>query len=348
MPTHKYKYPAEFLTKKGTLKKNLNKKKLTEWRNTHNYDGTLITSQKSNSSSSSEDISDSAFRTMHSPLEKHEQKDYLVDRDTTRKHKTKKSLKKKTKPRTSSSSSSSSEALKKEFLDGIEDGNEDGNKDDIEDIGNEVISYSNLSMDIDERILNEYVFDNNGRILTHETCNRLRDYCELNPRRCYLERDFLERYVRICKMIAKTSLYVDAFYDRIIDLNPEYFRMGPRNAQSWRQAIVKERSLYIVIKEQIPKSQMPEDAKKILINIISNIQELSGGIKQLDRGMYYSMGPRFINVFRNNIQDFITVLANNRNLMEIMIQLWREGMATQTTRKPKQIEEIIRRFVKNL
>ena len=33
--------------------------------------------------------------------------------------------------------------------------------------------------------------------------------------------------------------------------------------------------------------------------------------------------------------------------MEIMIQLWREGMATQTNRKPKQIEEIIRRFIKN-
>ena len=64
--------------------------------------------------------------------------------------------------------------------------------------------------------------------------------------------------------------------------------------------------------------------------------------------MYYSMGPRFINVFRNNIIDFITALANNRNLMEIMIQMWREGMATQTDIKPKQIEEIIRRFIRNL
>ena len=60
MPTHKYNYPPEFLTKKGTLKKNLNKKKLTEWRNTHNYDGTLIGNTRS-SSSSSEDMSDSAF-----------------------------------------------------------------------------------------------------------------------------------------------------------------------------------------------------------------------------------------------------------------------------------------------
>ena len=340
MPNYKYKYPDEFLTKKEKrLKKNLNQKKLTEWRNTHNYDGTLITSQKSNSTSSSEDISDSAFERMHSPLEKHEQKDYLVDRNTTRKYKNKKSLKKKRNSNSSSSSSSSLEALKKDFLDGIEDS--------IEDLNDGPITYYDLGIDIDERILDEYVFDNKGRILTHESCKKMRDYCELNPRRCYLERDFLERYVKICKMIAQTSLYVDAFYDRIISLNPEYFRMGPRNAQSWRQAIVKERSLYIVIKEHIPKSQMPEDAKKILINIISNIKELSGGIKQLDRGRYYYRGPRFINVFRNNIPDFITALANNRNLLEMMIQLWREGMATQTTRKPKQIEQIIRRFIRN-
>ena len=57
---HSYKYPQEFLTKKGTLKKNLSKK-INEWRSTHNYDGSPISSQKRDtSSSSSEDVSDSA------------------------------------------------------------------------------------------------------------------------------------------------------------------------------------------------------------------------------------------------------------------------------------------------
>ena len=340
MPTHKYKYPDEFLTKKGTLKKNLNKKKLTEWRNTHNYDGTLITSQKSNSTSSSEDISDSAFERMHEPLEKHEQKDYLVDRNTTRKHKNKKSLKKKRNSSSSSTSSYDSDALKQEFLDGIEDS--------IEDLNDGVITYYDLGEDIDERILDEYVFDNNGRILTHETCKKMRDYCVLNPRKCYLETEFLMRYVKICQMIAKTSLYVDAFYDRIIDLNPNYLRRGPRNSQPWRQAIIKEKPIDLVILKNIPKSQMPEDAKEILINIIGNIPELSGGIIQNSRINRYSMESQKRLVFRNNIPNFIQVLANRPDLMELMIQLWREGMATQTTRKPKQIEEIIRRFIKNL
>tara|TARA_B100001094_G_scaffold271941_1_gene277500 strand:+ start:6160 stop:7167 length:1008 start_codon:yes stop_codon:yes gene_type:complete len=335
MPTHKYKYPEEFLTKKGTLKKNLNKKKLTEWRNTHNYDGTLISSQKS--SSSSEDISDSAFRKMHSPLEKHEQKDYLVDKNTTRKHKNKKSLKK----THSSSSSSSLEALKKEFLDGIEDS--------IEDLNDRAITYSDLSMDIHEKILDEYVFDNNGRILTHESCKKMRDYCELNPRKCYLEKEFLERYVRICQMIAKTGLYVDAFYDRTIDLNLTYLRRGPSNSQSWRNdrygTLAK---LDIVIREKIPKTQMPIDAKEILISVIGNIPRLSGGIKIIHKDTYYRRESDKVRVFKNTLSKFVGELAKDEKLMELMISAWRERMAILTDRKPKQIEEIIRRFIKNL
>ena len=149
-------------------------------------------------------------------------------------------------------------------------------------------------------------------------------------------------------MIAKTSLYVDAFYDRTVDLNPKYLRIGPRNSQSWRQAIIKEKPVDLVILKNIPKSQMPEDAKEILINIIGNIPELSGGIIQNPRINRYLMESQKKLVFRNNISTFVKELANRPNLMEIMIQLWREGMATQTNRKPKQIEEIIRRFIKNL
>ena len=344
MPTQKYKYPGVFLTKKGTLKKNLNKKKLTEWRNTHNYDGTLMTSQKSSSTESSEDMSDSAFKRMHSPLEKHEQKDYLVDKNTTRKHKNKKSLKK----TRSSSSSDSPEALKNmqeftNFMDNIGD-----SSDSIEKI-KPTITYSDLSPDIHEKILDEYVFDNNGRILTHESCKKMRDYCELNPRKCYLEKEFLEKYVRICRMIAKTSLYVDAFYDRTIDLNLKDLKYGPSDSQAWRNdrygTLAK---LDLVIREKIPKSQMPEDAKEILISVIENIPRLSGGIKQVFQDRYHRRESSKIRVFKNNLTRFVEELAKDPELMELMISEWRERMAILTDRKPKRIEEIIRRFIKNL
>ena len=342
--SHKYKYPEEFLTKKGTLKKNLNKKKLTEWRQTHNYDGTVKGNSSSSSSrKSSEDMSDSVFRKMHSPLEKHEQKDYIVDKNTTRKHKNKKSLKK----NRNSSSSDSSEALKNmqeftDFMDYI-------GKDSSEDLNYKAITYNDLGMDIHEKILDEYVFDNNGRILTHENCKKMRDYCELNPQRCYLEKEFLERYVRICQMIAKTGLYVDAFYDRTIGLDLKDLKYGPSDSQPWRNnrygTLAK---LDIVIREKIPKTQMPIDAKEILISVIENIPKLSGGIKQIFQDTYHGRESSKIRVFKNTLSKFVGELAKDPKLMESMIQMWREGMATQTNQKPKQIEEIIRRFIKNL
>lgn len=339
---HSYKYPEEFLTKKGTLKKNLSKK-INEWRSTHNYDGSPISSQKRDtSSSSSEDTSDSAFKKKHNPLEKHEQKDYLVDKNAVRKYKN-----------TVSDSDSISESQQSDmdsFLKGIK-------SDSIEDLGSDTIHFNDLGEDIHDRILDEYVFNNRGRILTHENCKRMRDYCELNPRKCYLEKEFLEKYVRTCQMIAKTGLYIDAFYDRTIGLDFNYLQNGPHNSQSWRKLQASQEyfsrmySVDNIINKHIPRTQMPPDAKKILIDVIGHIPKLSGGIIKDDYVNYYSRyteKSRDVLVYKNTMHKFVGELAEDENLMEAMVQMWREGMTTQTDRKPKQIEEIIRRFIRNL
>ncbi len=359
MSTHKYKYPEEFLkidqrTGKKSLKKNKGMaKKINEWRRTHNYDGTQISSQNSDSSSL-EDIDDSAFQQIHEPLEKHEKKDYLVDEKATRKYRNKKSLKKKRTPRSSSSSTSSydSDELKQEFLDGIQDGIQDG----IEANTGEMVKfrYSDLNEDLKHKIshmvIDDYVFDDNGRILTPDICQKMRNFCELNPRTCYLEREFLTKYVKVCQMIYKTSLYVDAFYDRTDYLDVFYLSNGPSNSQPWRQVgtVVGDPvrlKINNIISRDIPKSQMPNDTKQILINVIGSIPMLSGGV-QIDNYQITRSGNT--QLYRNDIRTFVRVLSENRDLMELMVQMWREGMSTQTKRKPKQIEEIIRRFIRNL
>jgi hypothetical protein len=150
-------------------------------------------------------------------------------------------------------------------------------------------------------------------------------------------------------MIAKTSLYVDAFYDRTIDLNLKDLKYGPSGSQAWRNdrygTLTK---LDIVIREKIPKTQMPIDAKEILISVIENIPRLSGGIKQVFQDTYHRRESSKIRVFKNNLTRFVEELAKDENLMELMISEWRERMAISTDRKPKRIEEIIRRFIKNL
>ena len=165
-------------------------------------------------------------------------------------------------------------------------------------------------------------------------------------------------------MIYKTSLYVDAFYDRIpintnytidketgmwiCNLKEEYFKKGPPGAPDWRKLAPKGflshnlDPINKIIEDKISNYQMPVNVKYILIDVIKDIPKLSGGYNQ---HIYQNFGKY---IFGNNIFKFVRALADNRNLMEMMIQLWREGMAIQTNRKPKQIEEIIRRFIKNL
>ena len=116
-----------------------------------------------------------------------------------------------------------------------------------------------------------------------------------------------------------------------------------------------------LINIHIPKSQMPQDAKFILINTIGQMPKLSGGIPlEIDYGLQSNARPtgnllvdthrysHLVQVFKHGITDLVYNLAKDPQLMEELIQRWREGMATQTNRKPKQIEEIIRRFIKNL
>ena len=206
-----------------------------------------------------------------------------------------------------------------------------------------------LNEHFNEQLLDEYVFDNKGRMLTHETCIKLRNYCELFPRKCFLEKEFLEKYTRICKLIAKTSLYIDAFYKRVDDSNMtsliKYAESGPSGAQVWRSKLRSTNTTaYTIIKDRIPSSQMPNVSKEILINVLGNMRELSGGVVKKRIGLWGDEVPQF----RENWRMFIVMLKKRPDLFKEFVQKWREGMATQTTRKPKQIEEIIRRFIKNL
>ena len=234
----------------------------------------------------------------------------------------------------------------------------------IEDVDDGIMRLSNLHEEFDDQLLDQYVFDNKGRILTYDSCKKMRDYCELYPRKCYLEREFLEKYVRMCRLIGKTNLYIDDFYNRLPEDkyiyedgmlygNPftTYLLKGPSSSQPWRgvrriDSFTRSGDIPIdrIILEKIPKSQIPDDAKKLLIKVIASIPGLSGGQVQDRYNLHYI---RTI-VFRNGIREFVRALSTDKLLMIAMVHRWRYEMATNTNRKPKTIEEIIRRFIKNL
>jgi len=89
--------------------------------------------------------------------------------------------------------------------------------------------------EFDDQLERKYVWDTDifnqdftpGN-LNYENCRRLQDYCELFPRKCYLNRDYLERLVKPCQEVKKTQLLINKFmngYQFIPDLH-EHNRQG--------------------------------------------------------------------------------------------------------------------------
>ena len=73
----------------------------------------------------------------------------------------------------------------------------------------------------DTDIMNE---DFTPEKLNYENCRRLQDYCELFPRKCYLNKDFLERLVKPCQGVKKTQLLINKFmkgYQFIVELHDD-------------------------------------------------------------------------------------------------------------------------------
>ena len=64
--------------------------------------------------------------------------------------------------------------------------------------------------------------------LDYDNCRRLQDYCELFPRKCYLNKDYLERLVKPCQEVKKTQLLINKFMngDQFIPDLHEYNHQG--------------------------------------------------------------------------------------------------------------------------
>ena len=83
--------------------------------------------------------------------------------------------------------------------------------------------------EFDDQLERKYVWDTDifnqdftPENLDYENCRRLQDYCELFPRKCYLNRDYLERLVKPCQEVKKTQLLINKFmngYQFIPDLH---------------------------------------------------------------------------------------------------------------------------------
>lgn len=213
-PGQKYKYPPEFLTKSGTIRKNMRKQAM-EFRKTHNQDGTPLLSRSVSHSelepepeglpvspgsrdlgpAPEEDTSDEAFMNRHRRLENLERRGYLVDEGATRRYGD-------MPPPHPNSVEAMRRARRSQFDDIFEGAMNridrrsstlpDGS---VEDVGE--LPY--LPDDLIQKFLDEIVFQNEPRgPMNPERCRRLREFCQLYPRTCAFNEDFKRAFVYPC------------------------------------------------------------------------------------------------------------------------------------------------------
>ena len=190
--TSKFNYPPEYLKKDGTLKKAY-KKKAAQFRKEQTK-----TRSKSRSKSRSprthepepepiDDTSDEAFRDRHRPLEKLERRGYLVDEKATQRYRT---------PISSVRHDPRSQFndIFEGAMNRIDRRSSPAQDDSVEDIG-----FNDLPQEIDDKLLDEHVFQGDtDRRMNIERCRRLREFCTLYPRTCAFDEDFKRRYIKPC------------------------------------------------------------------------------------------------------------------------------------------------------
>jgi len=246
-PGQKYKYPPDFLTKSGTIKKNMRKQAM-EFRKTHNQDGTPLLSRSVSHSelepepeglpvspgsrdlgpAPEEDTSDEAFMNRHRRLENLERRGYLVDEGATRRYGD-------MPPPHPNSVEAMRRARRSQFDDIFEgamnriDRRSSAAQDDsVEDVGE--LPY--LPDDLIQKFLDEIVFQNKPRgPMNPERCRRLRQFCQLYPRTCAFNEDFKRAFVYPCTKQGRSLRNPSAYreYSDFMEALPELRRDAERS-----------------------------------------------------------------------------------------------------------------------
>ena len=166
--SQKYNYPASFLTKSGTIRKNMRKRAM-EFRKTHKPDGTPLSHNVSRSELEPEPEPEMPTQSIdYGAMPPPHPESVEAMRRARR---------------------SQLDEDQLEFLRGID---ESGSVEDIEEL-------PYLPDDLTEHFLDEIVFKNEPRgPMNPERCRRLREFCQLYPRTCAFNEDFKRAFVYPC------------------------------------------------------------------------------------------------------------------------------------------------------
>ena len=139
-------------------------------------------------------------------------------------------------PRSDTSDSSNTRRLKEHFLTGIEEDTHSSNFEPEPEPANEVVANEEFPLgtgaehwlpeETEKELYNSIV--GKSDYPTIEDCIRLKEYCVLFPKTCYLNKKFLEEKVHVCREIVKTNNDINRFFSSKLKIykggeTPHYF-----------------------------------------------------------------------------------------------------------------------------
>ena len=118
-------------------------------------------------------------------------------------------------PRSDTSDSSNTRRLKEHFLTGIQEETHSSNFEPAKElVANEVASNEEelpwMPEEIED-VLYKFIVGTSD-YPTIEDCKRLKEYCQLFPRTCYLNETFLKEKVHVCRDIVRTNNDLNSFF----------------------------------------------------------------------------------------------------------------------------------------
>jgi len=125
-------------------------------------------------------------------------------------------------PRSDTSDSSNTRRLKEHFLTGIQEETHSSNFEPANEVAsNEVASNEEelpwMPEEIEDVLYKFIVGTSNYP--TIEDCIRLKEYCQLFPRTCYLNERFLKEKVHVCREIVRTNNDLNSFFSSKLKMN---------------------------------------------------------------------------------------------------------------------------------
>jgi len=189
-------------------------------------------------------------------------------------------------PISDTSDTSNTRRLKEHFLTGIEEDTHSSNFEPEPEPANEVAANEEFPLgtgaehwlpeETEKELYNSIV--GTSDYPTIEDCIRLKEYCVLFPKTCYLNKKFLEEKVHVCQEVVKTNNDINRFFSsKIID-----FPDSPYLHAEWEEVL--------------------EDLIKIIIHKDVDIREKLNIIRYLHELVYELFGVDYTNY--DELQEF--------------------------------------------